>query len=104
LIHHGCSFNPGGGDLYIDAAFGNPVMTTGLIVTESTESFMGAQNSGWDCGGSNGEALSRFLAELESGGPTGGACRLCDGSGLGRRRTTQRRRSHGPHAPTVVSP
>ena len=44
--HHGCSFNPGGGDLYIDAAFGNPVMTTGLIVAELTESFMGAQNKG----------------------------------------------------------
>lgn len=68
--HLGCNFSPGG-DLYIDAAFGNPVMTNGLVVAELTESFMGAQNKGWDCGGSNGEALSRFLAELESGGPKG---------------------------------
>ena len=76
--HYGCSFNPGG-DLYIDAAFGNPVMTTGLIVAELTESFMGAQDKGWDCGGSNGEALSRFLAELESGGPTGALAAFATG-------------------------
>jgi hypothetical protein len=84
--HYGCSFNPGG-DLYIDAAFGNPVMTTGLIVAELTESFMGAQNNGWDCGGSNGEALSRFLAELESGGPTGALAAFATGpawDGAGR--------------------
>jgi hypothetical protein len=68
--HAGCSFNPGG-DLYCDAAFGNPVMTNGLVVAELTECFMGAQNKGWDCGGSNGEALSRLLAEIESGGPAG---------------------------------
>src|SRR6202035_5526302 len=65
--HYGCSFNPGG-DLYCDAAFGDPVMTNGLVVAELTECFMGAQNKGWDCGGSNGEALSRLLAELEAGG------------------------------------
>jgi len=69
-FHAGCSFNPGG-DLYCDAAFGNPVMTNGLMIAELTECFMGAQNKGWDCGGSNGEALSRLLAELESGGPGG---------------------------------
>ena len=68
--HAGCTFNPGG-DLYCDAAFGNPVMTNGLMIAELTECFMGAQNKGWDCGGSNGEALSRLLAELESGGPGG---------------------------------
>ena len=68
--HMGCSFNSGG-DLYCDAAFGNPTMANGLVVAELTESFMGAQNKGWDCGGSNGEALSRLLAELESGGPGG---------------------------------
>lgn len=68
--HAGCGFNPGG-DLYCDAAFGNAAMTNGLVVAELTESFMGAQNKGWDCGGSNGEALSRLLAELESGGPAG---------------------------------
>ena len=68
--HAGCTFNPGR-DLYCDAAFGNPVMTNGLMIAELTECFMGAQNKGWDCGGSNGEALSRLLAELESGGPGG---------------------------------
>lgn len=68
--HYGCSFNPGG-DLYCDAAFGNPSLTNGLVVAELTESFMGAQAKGWDCGGSNGEALSRFLAEALSGGPNG---------------------------------
>jgi hypothetical protein len=76
--HHGCNFDTGG-DLYIDAAFGNPLMTTGLIVAELTESFMGAQNQGWDCGGSNGEALSRFLAELESGGPSGALAAFATG-------------------------
>lgn len=68
--HYGCSFNPGG-DLYCDAAFGNPTLTNGLVVAELTESFMGAQAKGWDCGGSNGEALSRFLAEALSGGSNG---------------------------------
>jgi hypothetical protein len=68
--HYGCNFNPGG-DLYCDAAFGNPPLTNGLIVAELTESFMGEQNKGWDCGASNGEALSRYLAELESGGAQG---------------------------------
>jgi hypothetical protein len=68
--HYGCSFTAGG-DLYCDAAFGNAPMTKGLFVAEVTECFMGAQNRGWDCGASTGEALSRFLAELESGGPDG---------------------------------
>jgi hypothetical protein len=68
--HYGCDFATGG-DIYCDAAFGNPDMTGGLVVAELTECFMGAQKKGWDCGGSNGEALSRFLAELESGGPQG---------------------------------
>jgi hypothetical protein len=68
--HYGCNFNPGG-DLYCDAAFGVPDVTTGLFVAELTESFMGAQAVGWDCGGSNGEALSRYLAETETGGANG---------------------------------
>ena len=68
--HYGCSFKTGG-DIYCDAAFGNPTLTNGLIAAELTESFMGAQDNGWDCGGSNGEALSRLLGELESGGPEG---------------------------------
>jgi hypothetical protein len=76
--HYGCNFNPGG-DLYCDAALGNPGLTNGLVVAELTESFMGAQNLGWDCGGSNGEALSRFLAELESGGPGGALAAFATG-------------------------
>src|SRR5437899_1833695 len=44
---------------------------SGLFVAGLAESFMGAKNKVWDCGGSNGEALSRFLAELESGRPRG---------------------------------
>jgi hypothetical protein len=68
--HYGCNFTQGA-DLYCDAAFGNVALTNGLFVAEVTESFMGAQNKGWDCGASNGEALSRFLAELLSGGPDG---------------------------------
>ena len=54
-------------------------MTNGLIVAELTECFMGAQNQGWDCGGSNGETLSRFLAELESGGPAGALAAFATG-------------------------
>jgi hypothetical protein len=76
--HYGCNFNPGG-TLYADAALGNPVMTNGLVVAELTESFMGLQNKGWDCGGSNGEALSRLLAELESGGPAGALAAFATG-------------------------
>jgi hypothetical protein len=68
--HNGCSFTLGG-ELYCDAAFGNPTLTSGLIVAELTECFMGLQNKGWDCGGSNGEALSRFLAQQTSGGADG---------------------------------
>jgi hypothetical protein len=68
--HYGCDFTAGG-VLYLDAAFGNDAVETGLFVAELTECFMGAQAKGWDCGVSNGEALSRFLAELQSGGPTG---------------------------------
>src|SRR5581483_7010814 len=33
-----------------------------LVVAEEDEVYMGDQNAGWDCGASNGEALSRVLA------------------------------------------
>src|SRR5579883_1793663 len=46
--HYGCNFNPGG-DLYVDAALGDADRTNGLVVAELTESFMGAQEKGWDC-------------------------------------------------------
>lgn len=76
--HYGCDF-VSGGDLYCDAAFGNPQLTTGLFVAELTECFMGAQNKGWNCGGSNGESLSRLLAELLSGGPSGALAAFATG-------------------------
>src|ERR1700675_967890 len=68
--HYGCDFAVGG-DLYIDAAFANAPMDIGLYIAELTECFMGAAGKGWNCGGSGGEALSRFLAEAESGGANG---------------------------------
>jgi hypothetical protein len=68
--HYGCDFATGR-TIYADAAFGNPLMTLGLVVAELTECQMGQQGKGWGCGYSNGEALSRVLAELMSGGPTG---------------------------------
>jgi hypothetical protein len=63
--HYGCDFTSGG-DLYVDAALAasDPVnLDLGLYVAELSESFMGAQNKGWGCGYSNGEALSRYCAE-----------------------------------------
>lgn len=68
--HYGCDF-ASGGTLYLDAAFNNPQLDLGLFIAELTECFMGAQAKGWDCGGSGGEALSRVMAEMQSGGPEG---------------------------------
>jgi hypothetical protein len=76
--HYGCTFHKGG-TLYCDVAFGNLPRTIGLIVAELTESFMGAQAKGWDCGGSNGEALSRVLAQALSGGPDGALAEYATG-------------------------
>jgi hypothetical protein len=73
-FHRGCAFNedsPEASDWYEDIAFNDPDRTLGLVQAEVTESYMGLQGAGWDCGGSNGEALSRLLAELISGGPSG---------------------------------
>jgi hypothetical protein len=84
--HNSCFFTSGR-DLYCDAAFGNPTLTSGLIVAELTECFMGLQNKGWDCGASNGEALSRFLAQQTSGGPDGALAEYAAGpqwDGAGR--------------------
>jgi hypothetical protein len=58
--HYGCDFRSGG-DIYLDACFTEPVFDSFLFVAEASECFMGATD--WDCGGSNGEALSRYLAE-----------------------------------------
>lgn len=67
--HYDCSFSSGG-DWYIDAAT-DPQECVGLAMAEISESYMGLQSKGWNCGGSGGEALSRFLAEIASGGPGG---------------------------------
>lgn len=68
--HYGCNFTTGG-VLYLDATFSNSTVNPlnleiGLYVAELSESFMGPQNLGWNCGYSNGEALSRFCAEQET--------------------------------------
>ena len=68
--HYGCDFTTGN-VLYLDATFAsttvNPLqLEIALYVAELSECFMGAQNRGWGCGYSNGEGLSRFLAEYET--------------------------------------
>ncbi len=72
-FHASCGFNAdgGGSDWYEDYAAGNPDMVFGLVQAEVCESYQGLQNRGWPCGGSSGEGLSRFLAEIVSGGPNG---------------------------------
>jgi hypothetical protein len=68
--HNGCNFSSGG-ILYLDATFANSMVNPlnleiGLYVAELSESFMGPEKRGWNCGYSNGEALSRFCAEQET--------------------------------------
>jgi hypothetical protein len=68
--HHGCDFTSGG-VFYLDATFANATvdplhLEVGLYVAELSESFMGPLGGGWNCGYSNGEGLSRFLAEQET--------------------------------------
>lgn len=71
--HYGCSFNADGpgSDWYEDMAIGKPDEVFGLVMAEVCESYMGLQGKGWNCGGSGGEGLSRFLAEIVSGGASG---------------------------------
>jgi hypothetical protein len=59
--HYGCS-DP---VLYCDAdlATGGEATTLALFVAEAVEVFEAIQGLGWDCGASNGEGLSRVLAE-----------------------------------------
>ncbi len=81
--HYSCSFNsdsPGGSDWYECLATGNPDMDFGLVMAEVCESYMGLQRKGWNCGGSGGEGLSRFLAEIVSGGPNGALSAFASGS------------------------
>jgi hypothetical protein len=68
--HYGCDFTSGS-VLYLDATFANTTvdplqLEIGLYVAELSESFMGPQGGGWNCGYSNGEGLSRFCAEVET--------------------------------------
>jgi hypothetical protein len=68
--HWGCDFTSGG-TFYLDAAFASMVtdplnLELGLFVAELSEAFMGPQGAGWGCGESNGEGLSRYLAEHET--------------------------------------
>ena len=49
--------------LFCDAFNGTDSdLVQSLVVAEEDEVFMANQNAGWNCGGSNGEALSRVLA------------------------------------------
>lgn len=57
--HAGCSAT----DLFCDAFNGNDsVLERMLVMAEADEVMMAAQNKGWNCGFSNGEALSRVQA------------------------------------------
>ncbi len=71
--HYGCSFNSDspGSDWYEDYDSASVDEVFGLVMAEVCESYMGLQGRGWNCGGSGGEGLSRFLAEIVSGGASG---------------------------------
>jgi hypothetical protein len=60
--HHTCL----DADLYCDVQFHphiNNDLTNALVIAEEVEVFSAVQNKGWNCGASNGEGLSRVLAE-----------------------------------------
>jgi hypothetical protein len=66
----GCDFTSGS-VLYLDATFASTTVSpldlvVGLYVAELSEAFMGAQGTGWGCGFSNGQGLSRYCAEQET--------------------------------------
>ena len=73
--HFGCSFNADapGSDWYEtnEGTVGSSLIYFGLVMAEVSESYMGLQAKGWNCGGSGGEGLSRVLAEIVSGGSNG---------------------------------
>jgi len=53
-------YSSAGANLYIEPAPAN--QASALVVAEVVEVFEAAINNGWDCGHTNGEALSRVLA------------------------------------------
>jgi hypothetical protein len=55
--HWGCAAT----DLYCDN--GSTDWTSFLVVAEETEVFEAVQNQGWNCGASNGEGVSRVVAQ-----------------------------------------
>jgi hypothetical protein len=60
--HHSCLAS----DLYCDVQVTptiNPDVTSAFVVAEEVEVFQAVQNRGWNCGASNGEGLSRVIAE-----------------------------------------
>lgn len=59
--HFGCNAT----DLYIEPA---PQLASGFMVAELVEVFEAAINNGWQCGQTNGEALSRVLATERNNG------------------------------------
>lgn len=59
--HFGCNAT----DLYIEPA---PELANGFMVAELVEVFEPAINNGWQCGKTNGEALSRVLATERNAG------------------------------------
>jgi hypothetical protein len=59
---------------------GEPINVIIAAVNNVTDGSGGAyHNSCWDCGASNGEALSRFLAQQTSGGPDGALAEYATG-------------------------
>ena len=59
--HHSCLAT----DLYCDVQLTpniDPDVTNALVIAEEVEVFEAVQDGGWQCGGSNGEGLSRVLA------------------------------------------
>ena len=58
--HYGCQ----GTDIYVDSCTADPEVSAALFVAEAVEVMSALQGKGWDCGNTNGEGLSRVLAEL----------------------------------------
>jgi hypothetical protein len=60
--HHSCAATEIYCGVHPDPSIQIP-LAQGVLVAEEVEVFEAAQNLGWDCGKSNGEGLSRTLAE-----------------------------------------